>query len=244
MPLTTTYRHDYGHPNAFSVKLHKDSSVGGQPNDDCLWCKENTKTSESIVPIKHDFKQNVSTEWTDIAPMVVVINPQIIPSNHANQPLVDSCAKCNQNKSPDFYAKIKVMPHDDCKKYIFADNYKTTYQADYGHPSMNGKNAQTTKSLPSCDDPVLDILNKQRAAKLGKFRPISRAKNVCYKHCCIKKKEIKEDQPEGRRISEYMDNTSRIGSLIVKYKILNQKLSQKSYRSVKLDFYEDPIKAY
>lgn len=108
--------------------------------------------------------------------------------------------------------------------------YKTIYQKEYCPIEQRNKDGKYSamfnwypcnRSLTSVYIWLVFIFPDDSYAADKVFKKIVRDKGCekCFKHCALKNKNPPQPENPKRRISEYMDTTSRIGELIIKHRL-------------------------
>lgn len=145
-------------------------------------------------------------EWTGIAPMGMLIKPNVIPPTQACAPAPN--AQSNGLPCP---PKLSASPVCAPPAAATCERMSSTYAADFRNPQQPASDV--------CEPLAADFRSRfERGCYVPIWRP-----QVCTKHCPVKRRSEDSGPPDKKPVSEYMGITSHTGGIIMRYKLNDHK---------------------
>lgn len=197
--FTTTYSRDYSDPKS----LHPNDIVSTAAHP----CPV-PKVVDQVPSVKRDSccHDKPTSEWTGIAPMGLLLRPNVIPLAATSAPTNNT--HCGRAPQPAVDPAGTVAPTRPCKRMF------STYAADYSDA------VRRSLSSSRAGEPVADDFRTR--FERGSYAPIWRPK-TCLQHCPATRRTADNRTVDRKRVSEYMGITSHTGGIIMRYKLNDHK---------------------
>lgn len=237
--ITTTYKYDYVDP-----KLMRTGKLTKNEKCECCESEKGKEPQIDLVKLAEDAEKSdgIKSEWTGIAPMGILINPRIIPETVYDDEKENECFESRPNKylnnlpnaDPDLYENLRNMNKDDLQKRVNTLQLKSTYQIDYGTiaeysggaytpDDMQFKTSQSELYPDPCTEDILDKTIYQTGGLIKCELNYQGKPGLCLAHCPVAPKLGHWNVTNLKRSTEYQDNISRIGGIIIKQNIHSHK---------------------